>query len=314
MALEAMPLQQDLFCFNYWNYEFEHDENGSFDFPGYPQIPQDYNYPNWDSPISHEFQQWVLPNSSPSSELLPSNTEEPAAAVAADCGGVTMPARQRKRRPRTKKNQEEIENQRMTHIAVERNRRKQMNDYLAVLRGLMPESYVQRGDQASIIGGAINYVKELEHELQFLSGTKHEKETIHESSSSSSSSTFAEFFNIPQYSTGITGNVESLSGGAPSELSSGYQLAAAGAADIEVTMVENHVNLKLRSKRRPKLLPRMISGIESLGLTVLHLNVTKAAAFLLCSLGLKVEDGCKLASVDEIAAAVNQILGRIHEG
>nr|GMD40447.1 transcription factor bHLH96-like [Ipomoea batatas]GMD40448.1 transcription factor bHLH96-like [Ipomoea batatas] len=283
MALEAMPLKQDLFCFNYWNYEFEHDENGSFDFPGYPQIPEDYHYPDWDSPISHEFQQWVLPNSSPSSELLPSNTEEPPPAAAAeDCGGVTMPARQRKRRPRTKKNQEEIENQRMTHIAVERNRRKQMNDYLAVLRGLMPESYVQR------------------------------------------------------YSTGITGNVESLSGGAANELSSGYQLAAAGAADIEVTMVENHVNLKLRSKRRPKLLPRMISGIESLGLTVLHLNVTKAAGFLLCSLGLKnqnrttviptkeadnsgvvpfqVEDGCKVASVDEIAAAVNQILGRIHEG
>ncbi|XP_019186620.1 PREDICTED: transcription factor bHLH96-like [Ipomoea nil] len=302
MALEAMPLQQDLFCFN-WNYEFEHDENGSFDFP------EDYHYPNWDSPISHQFQQWVLPNSSPSSELLPSNPEEPAAA-AADCGGVTMPAhRQRKRRPRTKKNQEEIENQRMTHIAVERNRRKQMNDYLAVLRGLMPESYVQRGDQASIIGGAINYVKELEHELQFLSGTKHEKETHH---SSSSSSPFVEFFNIPQYST--AGNLESLS--APNELissGSGYEVAA-GAADIEVTMVENHVNLKLRSKRRPKLLPRIISGIESLSLTVLHLNVTKAAGFLLCSLALKVEDGCKVASVDEIAAAVNQILGRIHEG
>jgi hypothetical protein len=32
----------------------------------------------------------------------------------------------------------------MTHIAVERNRRKQMNEYLAVLRSLMPPSYVQR--------------------------------------------------------------------------------------------------------------------------------------------------------------------------
>lgn len=32
----------------------------------------------------------------------------------------------------------------MTHIAVERNRRRQMNDYLAVLRSLMPPSYAQR--------------------------------------------------------------------------------------------------------------------------------------------------------------------------
>ena len=52
--------------------------------------------------------------------------------------------RRKKRRTRSNKNKEEIENQRMTHIAVERNRRKQMNEYLAVLRSLMPLSYAQR--------------------------------------------------------------------------------------------------------------------------------------------------------------------------
>lgn len=52
--------------------------------------------------------------------------------------------RRKRRRTRNMKNKEEIENQRMTHIAVERNRRKQMNEYLAVLRSLMPCSYVHR--------------------------------------------------------------------------------------------------------------------------------------------------------------------------
>ena len=52
--------------------------------------------------------------------------------------------RRKRRRTKSAKNKEEIENQRMTHIAVERNRRKQMNEYLAVLRSLMPPSYVQR--------------------------------------------------------------------------------------------------------------------------------------------------------------------------
>lgn len=52
--------------------------------------------------------------------------------------------KRKRRRTRTCKNKEEVENQRMTHIAVERNRRKQMNEYLAVLRSLMPPSYVQR--------------------------------------------------------------------------------------------------------------------------------------------------------------------------
>ena len=52
--------------------------------------------------------------------------------------------KKRRRKPRVCKNKEEADAQRMTHIAVERNRRKQMNEHLAVLRSLMPESYVQR--------------------------------------------------------------------------------------------------------------------------------------------------------------------------
>lgn len=55
-------------------------------------------------------------------------------------------SRERKKRKRTRptKNKEEVESQRMTHIAVERNRRRQMNDHLNVLRSLMPPSYIQR--------------------------------------------------------------------------------------------------------------------------------------------------------------------------
>ena len=52
--------------------------------------------------------------------------------------------KKRRRKPRVCKNREDAETQRMTHIAVERNRRKLMNEHLAVLRSLMPESYVQR--------------------------------------------------------------------------------------------------------------------------------------------------------------------------
>jgi len=52
--------------------------------------------------------------------------------------------KKRRRKPRVCKNKEEAETQRITHITVERNRRKQMNEHLAVLKSLMPESYVQR--------------------------------------------------------------------------------------------------------------------------------------------------------------------------
>ncbi|PWZ26637.1 Transcription factor SPEECHLESS [Zea mays] len=63
----------------------------------------------------------------------------------------------------------------MSHITVERNRRKQMNEHLAVLRSLMPCFYVKRGDQASIIGGVVDYIKELQQVLRSLETKKHRK-------------------------------------------------------------------------------------------------------------------------------------------
>ncbi|KAG2700609.1 hypothetical protein I3760_06G006900 [Carya illinoinensis] len=64
---------------------------------------------------------------------------------------------------------------RISHITVERNRRKQMNDHLSVLRSLMPCFYVKRGDQASIIGGVIDYINELQQVLHSLEAKKQRK-------------------------------------------------------------------------------------------------------------------------------------------
>jgi Helix-loop-helix DNA-binding domain len=79
------------------------------------------------------FDEWDM-DSTPSPEPMKGKEE----AVAA------IPARRKRRRTKVVKNKEEVESQRMNHIAIERNRRKQMNEYLAVLRSLMPPSYVQR--------------------------------------------------------------------------------------------------------------------------------------------------------------------------
>ncbi|XP_022131324.1 transcription factor bHLH96 [Momordica charantia] len=211
--------------------------------------------------------------------------------------------RRKRRRTRSTKNKEEIENQRMTHIAVERNRRKQMNEYLAVLRSLMPSSYVQRGDQASIIGGAINFVKELEQQLQFIKAHKAETQPQIDDASP-----FAEFFSFPQFSTRATTQCKNSANDSPMPH---QQWAAAG--DIEVTMVDTHANLKILSRKRPRQLLKMVAGFQTLRLTVLHLNVTTLDQMVLYSVSIKVEEGCQLNTVDEIAAAVNQILLSIQE-
>ncbi|EOA37880.1 hypothetical protein CARUB_v10011476mg [Capsella rubella] len=212
--------------------------------------------------------------------------------------------RRKRRRTRNSKNKEEIENQRMTHIAVERNRRKQMNEYLAVLRSLMPSSYAQRGDQASIVGGAINYVKELEHILQSM-GTKRTTttSTTHDvegatTSTSSLVSPFSDFFSFPQFST--------KSSEVPAESSS-------SSADIEVTVAETHANIKIMAKKKPRQLIKLVASLQSLKLTLLHLNVTTHHNSILYSISVKVEEGSQLNTVDDIATALNQTIMRIQE-
>ncbi|KAG8082922.1 hypothetical protein GUJ93_ZPchr0014g47662 [Zizania palustris] len=207
--------------------------------------------------------------------------------------------RKRRRRARSCKSREDAENQRMTHIAVERNRRRQMNEYLAVLRSLMPESYVHRGDQASIVGGAIDFVKELEQLLQSLEAqqrtllmqsppslsrrqqvvqreAKHDETTTRtrtpagaadqeEEEEAADGPPFARFFTYPQY----VWRHQPRDGGAAEN--------RAGVADIEVSLVETHASLRVMAPRRPGQLLKMVAGLQALRLTVLTSTSPRSA-------------------------------------
>ncbi|KAF4366484.1 hypothetical protein CsatB_010765 [Cannabis sativa] len=247
--------------------------------------------------------------------------------------------RERRKRKRTRpaKNKEEVESQRMTHIAVERNRRRQMNDHLNVLRSLMPTSYIQRGDQASIVGGAIDFVKELEQLFQSLEAQKRirkESNTNTNSnttttsngvensvSSSSSSSTTSNnavtmpsshglYMSLSQFRIGPHDHQENNNSHSNIMSSVGDEVRAENkseAADIVVTVIQTHVNLKIQCPRRPGQLLKAILALEELRLAILHLNITSSQATVLYSFNLKIEDECKLGSADEIAGAVHQI-------
>lgn len=161
MALEAVVYPQDPFTCAYkdiysfgggaWVYDscFQEDDKPLLDNNNIEQGL----HANWDSPSSPSVMQhakdWGHSSSSEactgaadqslSGGVVFSSMKPPAAAATTTTGG-----KRKRRRTKSSKNKEEIENQRMTHIAVERNRRKQMNEYLAVLRSLMPPCYVQR--------------------------------------------------------------------------------------------------------------------------------------------------------------------------
>ncbi|XP_020699225.1 transcription factor bHLH57 isoform X1 [Dendrobium catenatum] len=196
----------------------------------------------------------------------------------------------------------EAESQRMTHIVVERNRRRLMNEHLCALRSLMPSSFVQRGDQASIIGGAIDFIKELEQMLLSFQAEKVSRSSPSpaEDGWSPAAATVSSFFVSPQY-TGYCFGLRRADEEGESEV------------DVEVTAVQGHVNLKVAGRRRPGQLVKAIAAIEELRLTVLHLSITSLdAVSVLYSLNLKMEEDCRLGSADEIASAVHQIFSYIN--
>lgn len=75
-----------------------------------------------------------------------SHPTENLSSLQAQGGFSQEPPRKKRKRRRTRSEQkiEEKENQRMNHIAVERNRRRQMNHFLSILKAMMPLFYSRR--------------------------------------------------------------------------------------------------------------------------------------------------------------------------
>ncbi|KAE9605775.1 putative transcription factor bHLH family [Lupinus albus] len=192
------------------------------------------------------------------------------------CHETEISTREKRKRKRTRptKNKEDVENQRMTHIAVERNRRRQMNDHLSVLRSLVPPSYIQRGDQASIIGGAIDFVKELEQLLQSLEVQKMMRKNEESGNGSASNGLCKPAGSLSSEEAKFVDEVRA-------EMKSNF-------GHIEVTLIQTHVNLKIECQRRPSQLIKVILALEDLRLTILHLNITSSVTSVLYSLNLKV--------------------------
>ncbi|KAG2611795.1 transcription factor bHLH96-like [Panicum virgatum] len=204
----------------------------------------------------------------------------------------------------------EAESHRQNHIAVERNRRRQMNEYLAALRSLMPPSYARRGDQASIVGGAIDFVKELEHHLQSLQAQRRR----HPAAAGHGSECSPGFFTFPQYST--TAAAAAAANDADDDASGGgcegrptTRPAGVAAADVEAAVSEGHATVKVLAPRRRRMLLRLLLGMQHRGLAALHLNAsTTADQMVLYTFTLKIGDGWPLSSAGDVAGAVHDIV------
>ncbi|KOM46038.1 hypothetical protein LR48_Vigan06g134400 [Vigna angularis] len=217
----------------------------------------------------------------------------------------------KRKRPRTVKTSEEVESQRMTHIAVERNRRKQMNEHLRVLRSLMPGSYVQRGDQASIIGGAIEFVRELEQLLQCLESQKRRRLLGEAQARQVGEPSIAQQQQPPFFPPLAIPNEQMKL----VELESGLREETAESksclADVEVKLLGFDAMIKILSRRRPGQLIKTIAALEDLQLIILHTNITTIEQTVLYSFNVKVASDSRFTAED-IASSVQQIFNFIH--
>ncbi|XP_022849407.1 transcription factor FAMA-like [Olea europaea var. sylvestris] len=230
---------------------------------------------------------------------------------------VTESGKNKRKRPRTTKTNEEVESQRMTHIAVERNRRKQMNEHLRVLRSLMPGSYVQRGDQASIIGGAIEFVRELEQLLQCLESQKRRRlygdgqrpivdpSIVVQQQQQQPQPPFL----IPPVPNPLNDQVKLV------EYETGLREETAESksclADVEVKVLGFDALIKILSRRRPGQLIKAVAALEDLQLNILHTNITTIEQTVLYSFNVKITGEVRFTAED-IANSVQQIFSFIH--
>ncbi|PHU21346.1 Transcription factor FAMA [Capsicum chinense] len=203
------------------------------------------------------------------------------------------------------KSSEEVENQRMIHIEVERNRRKQMNAHLHVLKSLMPSSYVQRGDQASIVGGAIEFVRELEQLLQCLESQKRRKLNGDDEYSSLMDIQDPQLLFAPNNNLPLTNENEI-------EMQEDRAEIKSCLADVEVKIIGfDNAIIKILSKRRPGQLINTISALQDLQLNIIHTNVTTIEETVLYSFNVKICGETRFTA-DNIANLVQQIFSFFH--
>ncbi|XP_078435147.1 basic helix-loop-helix (bHLH) DNA-binding superfamily protein [Wolffia australiana] len=223
-------------------------------------------------------------------------------------GEVMEGGKSKRKRPRSLKTTEEVEIQRMTHIAVERNRRKQMNEHLRVLRSLMPSSYVQRGDQASIIGGAIDFVRELEQLLQCLESQKQRRMGGGEPQRppGEAQTTLPPFF---------AGSGDQMKASLPYDGATAEEAAESKSclADVEVKVLGFDAMIKILSRRRPGQLLRTIAALEDLQLNILHTNITTIEQTVLYSFNVKITGEVRFTAED-MASSIQQIFSLINAG
>ncbi|KAK1278358.1 Transcription factor MUTE [Acorus gramineus] len=170
-----------------------------------------------------------------------------------------------------------------------------MNEHLKVLRSLTPCFYIKRGDQASIIGGAIEFIKELHLVLQSLEAKKQRKKSLSPCPSPISPRPLSlQYTPPPSESLFVFEQVRELAASCNSPV-----------ADVEAKISGSNVMLRTVSKRIPGQIVKIVTILEKFSFEILHLNISSMDDTVLYSFVIKVQCHIFLISlINEMHAIV----------
>ncbi|RVW14623.1 Transcription factor FAMA [Vitis vinifera] len=166
------------------------------------------------------------------------------------------------------------------------------------------------GDQASIIGGAIEFVRELEQLLQCLESQKRRRLFGDAPRQMGDSSSLA--IQQPQQPPffpplPLPNDQINFGTGLREETAENKSCLA----DVEVRLLGFDAMIKILSRRRPGQLIKTIAALEDLQLNILHTNITTIEQTVLYSFNVKIASESRFTAED-IASSVQQILSFIH--
>lgn len=145
-----------------------------------------------------------------------------------------------------------------------------------------------QGDQASIIGGAIEFVRELEHLLQCLESQKRRRLYGEGSRQMGDSSLAIQQPQPPFFPPLPLENDQMKLVDFETELREETAENKSCLADVEVKVLGFDAMIKILSRRRPGQLIKTIAALEDLQLNILHTNITTIEQTVLYSFNVKV--------------------------